>query len=179
MHSMSRPVRLLVTLSMAATPFACRSESGAETDASGLLPFDTAYVRVVTASDTLQLVVELAVKPDQRTMGLMERRHLPDSAGMLFIYEATQPASNAFWMHRTRIPLDIAFVDSAGTIRSIQHMVPCESAIAQGCQTYPAGAPFRVALEVNAGYFARHGVEVGHRVLLQDTASHRAGGLPR
>ena len=120
--------------------------------------------------DQVSWVVELAVKPEQHTMGLMERRQLPDSAGMLFLYEATQPDSSAYWMYRTRIPLDIAYVDSAGTIRSIRHMEPCRTMLAQGCPTYPAGAPFRAALEVNAGYFAQHGVQIGDHVLLADTA---------
>jgi uncharacterized membrane protein (UPF0127 family) len=134
-----------------------------------ILPFDTARIRLLTRADTLRLVVELAVKPEQHTLGLMERRQLPDSAGMLFLYDATQPDSSAYWMYRTLIPLDIAYIDSAGTIRSIRHMEPCRTMLAQGCPTYPAGAPFRAALEVNAGYFARHGVQLGDRVRLADT----------
>jgi hypothetical protein len=31
-------------------------------------------------------------------------------AGMLFVYDSTQPGNAGFWMYRTRIPLDIAFV---------------------------------------------------------------------
>jgi uncharacterized membrane protein (UPF0127 family) len=135
-----------------------------------ILPFDTARIRLLARADTLRLVVELAVKPEQHTLGLMERRHLPDSAGMLFLYDATQPDSSAYWMYRTLIPLDIAYIDSAGTIRSIRHMQPCRTMLAQGCPTYPAGAPFRAALEVNAGYFARHAVQLGDRVILADTA---------
>jgi uncharacterized membrane protein (UPF0127 family) len=135
-----------------------------------ILPFDTARIRLLARADTLRLVVELAVKPEQHTLGLMERRQLPDSAGMLFLYDATQPDSSAYWMYRTLIPLDIAYIDSAGTIRSIRHMEPCRTMLAQGCPTYPAGAPFRAALEVNAGYFARHAVQLGDRVILADTA---------
>ena len=110
------------------------------------------------------------MKPEQPTLGLMERRHLPDTSGMLFLYEATQPDSSAYWMYGTLIPFDIAYIDSAGTIRSIRRMEPCRTMLAQGCPTYPAGAPFRAALEVNAGYFERHGAQIGDRVLLADTA---------
>jgi uncharacterized membrane protein (UPF0127 family) len=49
-------------------------------------------------------------------------------------------------------------------------MEPCQTILAQGCPSYPAGAPFRAALEVNAGYFAGHSVRVGDQVLLADTA---------
>jgi len=115
-----------------------------------ILPFDTAVVRVASAKDTARLAVELAESEKQKTMGLMERRSLPPNAGMLFLYTATQPPTAAFWMFRTRIPLDIAYIDSAGVIRSIVAMQPCESQLAQGCPTYPPGAPYRAALEVNA-----------------------------
>jgi hypothetical protein len=103
-------------------------------------------------------------------MGLMERRTLPANAGMLFLYSSVQPESSAFWMYRTRLPLDIAFIDSVGKIRTIQTMVPCETTVPQGCQNYPAGARYIAALEVNAGYFSRNGVRVGDKLLLSDTA---------
>ena len=155
----------------AAALFACdKQDQSTADDSRPPLSFDAAQIRLLARPDTLRLVVELAVKPEQHTLGLMERRHLPDSAGMLFLYDTTQPDSSAFWMYRTRIPLDIAFIDSAGTIRTIRHMEPCQTMLAQGCATYPAGAPFRAALEVNAGYFAQHRVQIGDRVLLADTA---------
>jgi len=99
-------------------------------------------------------------------MGLMERRRLADSAGMLFVYDSTQPPDAGFWMYRTRIPLDIAFLDSAGVIRAIRSMTPCPATVAQGCPTYTPDVPYRYALEVNAGFFARHGIAVGHSLQL-------------
>jgi uncharacterized membrane protein (UPF0127 family) len=71
-------------------------------------------------------------------------------------------------MYRTRIPLDIAFLDSAGVIRAVRSMTPCTATIAQGCPTYTPDVPYQFALEVNAGYFARHGVGVGDSVLLRE-----------
>jgi uncharacterized membrane protein (UPF0127 family) len=99
----------------------------------------------------------------------MERRYLPDTASMLFLFATDQPASGGFWMFRTRIPLDIAYVDSLGTIRAIKQMIPCFTDLAQGCPSYPAGVPYRAALEVNAGYFAQHKLDVGSRIILGDT----------
>jgi hypothetical protein len=153
---------------------ACRGESKEESaDYAHIIPFDTASVRIASATDTTRVIAELAETEEQRTMGLMERQSLAPNAGMLFLYATTQPDSSAFWMFRTRIPLDIAFVDSAGTIRSIQTMQPCQSTLAQGCPSYPAGAAFRGALEANVGYFAQHGIRVGDHLLLQDTANRR------
>jgi uncharacterized membrane protein (UPF0127 family) len=154
---------------------ACTREDSSTTDYGVILHFDTARVRLSTKTDTLQLLVELAVTADQRALGLMERRNLPENAGMLFLDSATQSASDAFWMYRTRIPLDIAFVDSMGTIRTIHRMEPCTTVLAKGCPSYPAGAPFRAALEVNAGYFSRHGIQPGDRLWLGDTADRPAG----
>ena len=101
-------------------------------------------------------------------MGLMERQRLADSAGMLFVYDSTQPPNAGFWMFRTRIPLDIAFLDSAGVVRAIRAMTPCEALLAQGCPTYDPGVPYRYALEVNAGYFQKHGIIVGSMAVHSD-----------
>jgi uncharacterized protein len=133
-----------------------------------VMSFDSARVRLARATDTIPLRVELAVKPEQKSMGLMERRRLAEDAGMLFVYDSTQPPDAGFWMYRTRIPLDIAFADSAGVIRSIRAMVPCTTDVAQGCPSYTPDVPYRYALEVNGGYFAQHGVVVGNTLLLTD-----------
>jgi uncharacterized membrane protein (UPF0127 family) len=154
-------------LALVGVALGCGGEEAPPDDAyEHVLPFDTARVRIASASDTAWLTVQLALSDAQKTLGLMERRHLPDSAGMLFVYDATQPDSSGFWMFRTRIPLDIAFLDSAGVVRAIRRMAPCESPLAQGCPADAAGVPYRAALEVNAGYFERHGFRVGDRVLL-------------
>jgi uncharacterized protein len=148
---------------------ACSDGKEPEADPAPLLSFDTTRVRIVSRTDTISLLVELAKTQEQKTMGLMERTHLADSSGMLFLYEATQPGTAGFWMFRTKIPLDIAFVDSAGVIRAIRNMVPCTTATAGGCPTYNPDVPYRAALEVNAGFFQRRSIGVGDRVVLADT----------
>lgn len=175
LHRVSVVVAILATTTLAA--FACEKPDNDNADeGTAVLHFDTARVRLLRGTDTLHLVTELATRPEQRALGLMERHHLPDTAGMLFVYPSTQSDSSAFWMFRTRIPLDIAFIDSSGTVRSIQHMVPCPTTLAQGCPTYPAGARFLAALEVNAGYFDKHGVRIGDRVVLSDSSSRPGRG---
>jgi uncharacterized protein len=78
-------------------------------------------------------------------------------------------------MYRTRIPLDIAFLDSTGVIRAIRQMVPCPTTIAQGCPSYTPEVAYRYALEVSAGYFARHGVAVGNGLVLHDLPEPKPG----
>lgn len=139
-----------------------------------ILDFDSATVRLATARDTVPLMLELAVSADQHDVGLMERRHLPERAGMLFIYDSTQPPDAGFWMYRTRIPLDIAFLDSAGVIRSVRTMTPCATTLPQGCPSYAPGTPYRYALEVNAGALQRWGATTGSRLLIGDLPTRRA-----
>jgi len=148
---------------------ACRGEPQQDAQAAPLINFDTSHVRIVSRTDTMRLAVELARTSAEKTMGLMERTALADSAGMLFIYDSMQPANAGYWMFRTRIPLDIAFLDSAGVIRSIRNMVPCTTATAVNCPTYEPGVPYRAALEVNAGFFQKRKVAIGDRVMLADT----------
>jgi hypothetical protein len=131
-----------------------------------VMTFDSTSVRLVSGGDTVRLSVELAVSPEQRTMGLMERHHLAETAGMLFVYDSTQPPDAGYWMFRTRIPLDIAYLDSAGVVRAIREMQPCESILAQGCPSYPPSVPYRFALEVNSGFFKQHRITLGSVALL-------------
>lgn len=114
------------------------------------------------------LTVEIARSAGERAHGLMERDHLPADAGMLFLYDRQQPAEGRFWMYRTRIPLDIAFIGADGMIRALHTMPPCESERASECPSYAAGAPYRAALEVNAGYFEKREIGVGDRIALPE-----------
>jgi uncharacterized protein len=140
-----------------------------------ILRFDSATVRLATTRDTVPLALELAATTEQQRLGLMERRHLSERAGMLFVYDSLQPPDAGFWMYRTRIPLDVAFLDSAGVIRSVRAMVPCPTTMPEGCPTYEPGTPYRYALEVNAGTLRRWGAEVGGaRLLVGDLPARRA-----
>jgi uncharacterized membrane protein (UPF0127 family) len=171
--------RLLATCSLAIMACTSHADTPATDSYAHLIAFDTAHIRVLSRTDTTSLTVELARSTDQQTMGLMERQELAPDAGMLFLYASMQPESSAFWMFRTRIPLDIAFIDSVGVIRSLHTMAPCTSVLAAGCPSYAAGARYVAALEVNAGWFAHKQIQVGDRVLLQDTVSQRrASGAP-
>ncbi|RAH38726.1 DUF192 domain-containing protein [Halomonas sp. SL1] len=108
-----------------------------------------------------RLTVEVARRLAERAQGLMGRERLPQDAGMLFLYDRTQPSRNGFWMYRTLIPLDIAFIDEAGRIVDIRRMAPCTSASARDCPVTRPDAPYQAALEVNAGVFEAHGIAVG------------------
>lgn len=134
--------------------------------------FDTTGIRIETATDTFPLTVEVARSEAQRTQGLMERRTLSEDAGMIFLFEEPQGPEEGFWMFRTRIPLDIAYLDGEGRIVAIRQMEPCQSTYAQACRAessgYAPGAPYSAALEVNRGWLEERSVGVGDRVVLPE-----------
>lgn len=132
--------------------------------------FDTVSARVVTDTDTVSITVELATTEAQRSYGLMDRESLPRDHGMLFIYGEVQPGSAGFWMYRTLIPLDIAFLDEDNHIVAVLQMDPCRSADPAQCRvaTYAPGVPYRSALEMPRGWFAARGAGVGDRVVTSD-----------
>ena len=105
--------------------------------------------------------VELEVAKDQasRMRGLMHRKSMPEDHGMLFVYP--EPRILGFWMQNTAIPLSIAFFeelpDQPGKARiiNIEDMQPMVES------TTASLRPCRLALEMNQGWFARHGVKAG------------------
>ena len=103
------------------------------------------------------LTAELATTPAARGCGLSQRDKLSQNHGMLFVFPDQRPRN--FWMKDTSIPLSIAFLDDSGSIFSIQDMVPMQTAT-----QYPSLQPAKYALEVNQGWFSRHGIEVGDAV---------------
>ena len=77
--------------------------------------FDFATLEVVNdAGKTLTFDVYLAKNFDQQRRGLMFVRDMPETTGMLFIYE--QVDIRSIWMKNTYIPLDIVFARDDGTV---------------------------------------------------------------
>lgn len=119
----------------------------------------------VNASESVPVVLEVASTSEERQVGLMGRPELPAKHGMLFRYGERREPQDGFWMYRTLIPLDIAFLDREGTIRNIRAMVPCSASSGRNCPTYPAGVPYWSAVEMNAGFYLSNGIEVGDRLI--------------
>lgn len=161
-----RPLAALLLAAVASCDF-----GGASVDDEPYDPpvaFGSGRVRLETSSDTVTMDVEIAATPDQRGVGLMERRQLPAGEGMLFTYPDAQPPDAGFWMFRTRIPLDIAFLDREGRIVAIRRMEPCESPNPRFCPSYEPGKEYWSALEANRGFFERHGAGIGDRVVVEE-----------
>ena len=100
-----------------------------------------------------ELTVEVVATDESRAVGLMNRDHLAEDRGMLFIYPGE--AVRGFWMKNTRIPLSIAFANRKGKIVTIGDMTPFD------LTRTSSFVPVKYAVEANQGWFERHGVEHG------------------
>lgn len=95
--------------------------------------------------------VEIASTPEEREKGLMFRKALGENEGMLFVFPEEKPLS--FWMKNTVIPLDVGFFGADGFLIDVQRMEPDD-----GATVHQSPEPGVFALEMNAGWFERHGL---------------------
>jgi hypothetical protein len=115
------------------------------------------------------ITAEIADERPEISTGLMHRTALPDDAGMLFLLPL--PQSRGFYMFQTRIPLSIAYMtrvdERTFEIVGLRDMEPCPHPGPKDCPSYPpepVGTFYDATLEVNQGFFADAGVEVGDRI---------------
>ena len=105
--------------------------------------------------------VQLAVTESESTRGLMFRKSLAPSHGMLFIYPRSEQRS--FWMRNTSIPLDIGYFSSDGVLEEVHPMYPhVETGVSSRSER------IQFALEMNQGWFARNEVKRGARLDLAE-----------
>ena len=99
---------------------------------------------------------QVATAPEQREIGLMLRQEMPQSEGMLFIFE--QAGVQCFWMKNTLLPLTAAFVADDGTIVNLADMRP------QSTDSHCSKQPVRYVLEMNQGWFSKKGIKAGFKL---------------
>ena len=99
---------------------------------------------------------QVAASPEQRATGLMFRRSMPLSEGMLFIFD--QASVQCFWMKNTLLPLTAAFVADDGTIVNLADMKP------QTTDSHCSRQPVRYVLEMNQGWFNKKGIQAGFKL---------------
>ena len=111
----------------------------------------------VSLSAGMHLIqAQLAQDFEQRQIGLMWRKEMPQNEGMLFVFD--QPDRFCFWMKNTLIPLSAAFIDDTGAIVNIADMQPGST------DTHCAQKPVRFVLEMNQGWFQKRGFGTGARI---------------
>jgi len=98
--------------------------------------------------------IEVADEPTEMAQGLKYRSLMGDEEGMFFIFPLEGPQS--FWMQDTKISLDILYVNNA---LQIVHIAPNTVPFSE--ESIPSVKPARYVVEVNAGFCAERGIQVG------------------
>ncbi len=106
---------------------------------------------------------QVAATPDERATGLMFRKNMPQSEGMLFVFEHV--AVQCFWMKNTMLPLTAAFVADDGSIVNLVDMKP------QTLDSHCAKQPVRYVLEMNQGWFDKKRIRAGFKLTGQPFAA--------
>lgn len=124
-------------------------------------------VEVRSGAAIARFNVEIADTNAERAQGLMNRKKLAASAGMLFVYDA--PKRAGFWMKNTLIPLDMIFVDQTGLVTRVHsNAKPLDRTNIDG------GDGVAFVLEINGGLAKRLGIvegsELRHPVIEQTNA---------
>jgi uncharacterized membrane protein (UPF0127 family) len=108
--------------------------------------------------------LEVADRDQSRETGLMYRDAMADDHGMIFVFPDED--MRLFYMANTRIPLDIAFLDSGGTVVSVKSMLPLD------LRTTSSEKPAKYAIEMNAGAAAAIGLKAGDRLVIPAEAAN-------
>ncbi len=112
-----------------------------------------------------KVTAEIASTTAHRRHGLMFRNTLPADHGMLFVYPGAK--ERAFWMKNCAMDIAIAYTTADGTIVSIHEMKAAwHTPEGVDLPGYPSGGACAMALEMESGWFRRHGVNAGDRLEL-------------
>ena len=113
---------------------------------------------VVTKDGTRhEFNVEMALSPEQQTVGLMFRKSVPADGGMLFDWGA--PRESTMWMRNTVSSLDMLFIDADGSVRRV-----VENTVPESLAIIESRGPVKATLELAAGTARRLGIHAGDRV---------------
>ena len=104
--------------------------------------------------------VEIADTAQEREIGLMNRKYLAPTNGMLFVFD--QASVYNLWMKNTLIPLDMIWIDENNKISFIkENAQPCKTDI---CESFGLKKKALYVLEINGGVAEKMGFEVGDEV---------------
>ena len=142
--------RCLLISSALLLPLGCAPFASAQTEPQAPL----ATMPIQAGMHIVQ--AEIAQTPEQRQMGLMLRKTMADSHGMMFVFE--QAATQCFWMKNTLLPLTIAFVADDGRIVNFADMKPMDE------NSHCSKEKVRFALEMNKGWFDKRGLKEGSKL---------------
>ena len=101
--------------------------------------------------------VEIAKTEEEIERGLMYRKELCNTCGMLFDFPFS--ANQSFWMKNTFIPLDIIFIDANYTVINI-----AENTTPFSLDNINSESPAKYVLEVNAYWSKKNNLNKGDKL---------------
>ena len=108
----------------------------------------------------VEIEIEIADTPAERSQGLSGRRSLAENEGMLFVFDSSQIVS--FWMKDMRFSIDIIWVSEELAIVGIEkNLSP-----ATFPQTFSPTEPVKYVIEINAGWADNNNIGVGDSINL-------------
>lgn len=113
-------------------------------------------------SSLLKIDIEIAEDDQTRMQGLMYRKHMAETQGMLFIFDYESPQT--FWMKNTEISLDMIFISRTLEVVSIQKYT---QPFSEG--KYPSEGSALYVLEVVGGFSDRHNIQPGDKIRFSRT----------
>lgn len=123
---------------------------------------DSKTIVIDSGNSKHRFFVEIADEEEERRLGLMNRKHLEENQGMLFVFDKEQPL--AFWMKNVWIPLDMIFISSNGEIVDIKKAIPCEPIERGPCINYEPQKPAQYVLEIYGDLSEKLEINIGNRV---------------
>lgn len=102
-----------------------------------------------------KLQLEVADDDNERMMGLMYRTEIKAGHGMIFIFPRAE--RQAFWMKNVPFDIDIGYFDARGKLLNAVTMLgtsPLQTS--ESLPNYPSKGAVLYAVEVPAGFYARH-----------------------
>lgn len=120
----------------------------------------------ITVGDT-DVNVDLAIEPQEQSLGLGYRNGLDEDSGMLFVGSA--PRGRTFWMQGMRFCLDIIWIENGEIVGAAENVCPDPEGTADADrETYSSGVPVTHVLEMDAGWLEANGYGPGTPVDLSE-----------
>ena len=108
--------------------------------------------------EKVNICVELAISQREKSKGLMYRKDLSNSDGMLFIWK--NAGKRCMWMKNTYISLDLGFFREDMTLIEVKNLFP--RSLDSICSSEPA----KYALELPKGWFSSHNIKNNSKLVL-------------
>lgn len=113
--------------------------------------------------DQSQVTAKVAADQASQAKGLMGAPALPETQGMLFVYQ--QRVVPSFWMKGVTFPIDIVWVTNDTVTEVTPNVPPAAAGTAdEALPHYSPSGPVTRVLEVTAGWAAKHSIQPGDPV---------------